>query len=634
MEFSTTTTRPRNVDWKRAAAILYGDWGTSKAYVIGLAFAVAGYSSPWLIGAMCLLTALVGVNYMTICRHYPNGGGVYASVRHRSEIISIVGAFLLIADYIVTAAVSALSAFLYLGVPHPEWFAAASIAIIGALNYFGPKHTGGAAVLVAVPTAIVVVLLGILALPHLGEAVSHIQPLHGGFFHNWNAFVAIVLALSGVEAIANSTGVMKLNPGSTLEKPDVSKTANKAIIVVMLEVCLFTGLLGLAMAALPGLVVANGDVNAPGAEGVRDYMLRYMAQIFAGNLLGPVFGHVAAWAVSIVFGILLLSAVNTAIVALSGISFLMARDQEMPPIFAKLNSFGVPNAGLFFAVLVPAGLVIAVSDMSGLADLYAVGVVGAIAVNLGATSTDWKLALKNHERALMFVTFVIMAVIEISLFIDKPNARIFAFTVLAIGLILRGLAKESSERKAKAAQEAALQAAVLAMESTGRSAIATHGQKNLIEPKAPAATGTAVAPVPVPKSYNGPVLVAVRGVGRTLDFAVKEAAENGQPLYVLFVREQPVIAPGDRKKKWTEDKQARETFESLRDKGLGESIIPCYAVSDAPANTIADLASTIGAERVLLGAPQRNTLIHMLRGNIIREVAALLPDDIHLLVCV
>ena len=69
-------------------------------------------------------------------------------------------------------------------------------------------------------------------------------------------------------------------------------------------------------------------------------------------------------------------------------------------------------------------------------------------------------------------------------------------------------------------------------------------------------------------------------------------------------------------------------------KGLGESIIPCYAVSDAPANTIADLASTIGAERVLLGAPQRNTLIHMLRGNIIREVAALLPDDIHLLVCV
>lgn len=138
----------------------------------------------------------------------------------------------------------------------------------------------------------------------------------------------------------------------------------------------------------------------------------------------------------------------------------------------------------------------------------------------------------------------------------------------------------------------------------------------------------------VTRTYSGPILTAVRGRGRTLDFALKEAAENGQPLYVLFVREQPVIAPGDRKRKWSEDAQAREIFESLRDKGLGETVIPCYAVSDAPAQTIADLASTIGAERVLLGAPQRNTLIHMLRGNIIREVATLLPDDIHLLVCV
>ena len=112
------TRRPRDVDSLRAAAILYGDWGTSKAYVIGLAFSLASYSSFWLIAAMCLLMALVGISYMTICRHYPNGGGVYASVHHRSRTIAIIGAFLLIADYIVTAAISALSAFQYLGMPH------------------------------------------------------------------------------------------------------------------------------------------------------------------------------------------------------------------------------------------------------------------------------------------------------------------------------------------------------------------------------------------------------------------------------------------------------------------------------------------------------------------------------------
>ena len=55
-----TVHRPRNVDWKRAAALLYGDWGTSKAYVLGLAFLAAGFSSLPIILAVCALTGLVG----------------------------------------------------------------------------------------------------------------------------------------------------------------------------------------------------------------------------------------------------------------------------------------------------------------------------------------------------------------------------------------------------------------------------------------------------------------------------------------------------------------------------------------------------------------------------------------------
>ncbi|HYY13690.1 MAG TPA: amino acid permease, partial [Chthoniobacterales bacterium] len=411
------------MDWKRAAAILYGDWGTSKAYVIGLAFAVAGYSSFWLIAAMCVLTALVGINYMIICRLYPDGGGVYAAVRHRSEVISIVGAFLLIADYLVTAAISSLSAFAYLGVPHPEKFAAGAIFAIGLLNLLGPKHTGGLAFLISVPTALVVMTLGLFSIPHLGAAVAHLQPLHDGFWPNWTAFVTIVLALSGVEAIANATGVMKLNPGSTDTDPSVTKTSTPALLVVMLEVCVFTALLGLAMHALGGLQIVNGDVDAPGSPGVRDYMLRYMGQVFVGAALGSSGGHAFALAVSAVFGLLLFSAVNTSIVALINIQFLLARDREIPRIFQRLNKWGVPSLAMIMATLVPMLLVIFVKDIAGLAELYAVGVVGAIATNLGATATDRSRPIKPWERALMFVTFLLMAAIELSLLADKPNAR-------------------------------------------------------------------------------------------------------------------------------------------------------------------------------------------------------------------
>jgi amino acid transporter len=600
------TTRPRNVDSPCAAAILYGDWGTSKAYVIGLAFAIAGYSSFWLILAMCLLTALVGVNYIAICRHYPDGGGVYASVRHRSEILSIVGAFLLIADYIVTAAISALSAFQYLGVDHPELFAAAAIVGIGALNYFGPKHTGGLAFLISVPTAVVVVILGLFCLPHLGQAIHNLKPLAGGFFGNWNGFVGIVLALSGVEAIANATSVMKLDPGSTDEHPSVSKTSTPAILWVMAEVCIFTALLGLGMLALNGLQIHDGDVNAPGSPGVRDYMLRYMAEIFVGHPFGTWAGAVAGWVVSGVFGFLLLSAVNTAIVDLIAISFLMSRDRELPQAFEKLNRFGVPNLGLIVATVIPAILVVTVKDVAGLADLYAVGVVGAIATNLGASSTDKKLGLERWERILMFCTFLIMAAIEVSLFIDKPNARLFAATILVFGLILRGLVTESAQKKAV------------------HLGPATDAKK---------AEATASSfPAPIRETTGAPMLCAVRGIGRTLDFALQEAKETDRPLYLLFVREQPVLAPEDRKRKWMEDDEAREIFSYAKSKAEGHTVLPCYAVSDSPGDTIVDIAATVGASYVILGGPQRNMIVNLLRGSIIRYISSILPEEIHLLV--
>jgi len=586
---------------------LYGDWGTSKAYVIGLAFAVAGYASFWLIAAMCVITALVGVNYMIICRLYPDGGGVYASVRHRSEVISIVGAFLLVADYLVTAAISALSAFQYLGVPHPEKFAAAAILAIGLLNLLGPKQTGGLAFLVSIPAVIVVITLGLFCLPHMSEAFGHLQPLHGTFGKNWFAFVGIVLALSGVEAIANATGVMKLDPGTTEENPCVVKTSTPAIVIVMIEVCVFTALFGLAAHALNGLQIVNGDVNAPGAEGVRDYMLRYMGQIFVGGALGPGLGHFFAVIVSIVFGLLLLSAANTAIVDLIAIQFLMSRDRELPKIFQKLNNWGVPNAATLLATLVPMLLVVAVKDMSGLADLYAVGVVGAIATNLGATATDRRLSIKLWERTLMFATFIVMASIEISLLIDKPNARYFAITILVIGLILRGLVLE---RRMKKETKPALMPERMDVDVVAQARESSVG---------PAIGGEAI-------------LCAIRGTGRTLDFALREARKTGSRLYLLFVREQAFMTEQDARRKWQDDEEASRVFNEAKQKAGDQPPLFAYAVSPSAAETIVDIAATLGASRLILGALQRNALINLLRGNVIREVSNSLPEEIDLLV--
>jgi nucleotide-binding universal stress UspA family protein len=376
----------------------------------------------------------------------------------------------------------------------------------------------------------------------------------------------------------------------------------------MLEVCLFTVLLSLGAHALGGLQVNKDDVDAPGNPGVRDYMLRYMAQMFVGGTLGATMGHVAAWAVSIVFAFLLLSAVNTAIVDLIAIQFLMSRDRELPSVFQKLNKFGVPNLAVIVATVIPAILVLVVSDMAGLADLYAVGVVGAIATNLGATSTDKKVGLGGWERALMFGTFLVMLAIEISLFIDKPNARVFAVTILAIGLILRGLVTEASQKKTLAGAQGA-----------GTSL--------------PASNNSHPAFVPNPDAASGPPIVcAIRGVGKTLEFALEEARLSHRPLYVLYIRALPALSEADQNRRWSEDEEARMVFSQAKNMANGHPVFPCYAVSDSVADTIVDITATMGASLLVLGAPVRNRLLHLLRGDIVQRVSENLPEDIHLLV--
>src|SRR5690242_20048943 len=111
--------RPRNLGWFGASGLLFGDWGTSRLYVLGIAFVVGGRSSFWLIAAMSLLILFVGWAYTQICRIYPDGGGVYTAARHRSALLGVVGALLLFADYTITASLSAVDAFHYFGLREP-----------------------------------------------------------------------------------------------------------------------------------------------------------------------------------------------------------------------------------------------------------------------------------------------------------------------------------------------------------------------------------------------------------------------------------------------------------------------------------------------------------------------------------
>lgn len=615
----TITTRPRNVDWKRAAAILYGDWGTSKAYVPGLAFALAGYSSFWFVLAVGLLTALVGINYIWICKYFPDGGGVYSSARTQSRHLALIGGFLLIADYIVTASLSCYDAFLYFGFDFEDskrW-AIAAIFIIGSINFFGPRHSGSIAVVLGMATAMVLGLLALACLPQLPWAIANVELPKGEPMQWWSTFVGVILALSGVEAIANATGVMKLDPGSTAAQPSVAIGARKAIRPVMLEVCVLTALFGLAIHAIPGL-----DPQAHTGD-----MLRYLGEVFVDQPLAQLTGaewlaerHVFSGVVGFVIGCLLLSAVNTAIVDLVGIIYMMSKDREMPPALSQLNGFGVPWITMLIAMLAPI-LVIDLQSgenaLHGLAEMYAIGVVGAITVNLGSSAFNRSIPMLRRERWVMGLSFLILAAVELTIARTKPKALIFALVVIGVGFLARAI----HLRTAPAPGPARSRPSILRRWPWKRARLATTTN----EEEAKGLLARMGGPQPIRS-----VLVAVRSVTPVLRFSAELARLNGAVLYVLFVREIQGVMPVGFVKE--HDREAREVFAAARLATEGAEVREIYSVDADAAWTILDNVVTLGIDVVVLAMSRRGFFSRLVHGDTTTALAEHLPAETSLLV--
>lgn len=603
--------RPRNLGWFGAAGLLFGDWGTSRLYVLGIAFLIAGRSSFWLIAAMSVLILFVGWAYTQVCRIYPDGGGVYTAARHRHPLLGVVGALLLFADYTITASLSAVEAFHYFGLGkhptaqvveadpgayvdlHPEkkppadaaaeaaheslwhWnspglWAIIAIVVIGGLNLLGPKHTAGPALMAAIGMIVITLLVVVFALPQIDWHNVHLPPPRGERSEIWQAFVAVVLALSGVEAIASLTGVMK--------KP-VYKTASRSIWLVAVEVAVFNVLLALIMAATVGL----------GRENHKNDMLAFLA--------GTYIGVIGEWTVRIVGGILLLSAANTAIGALMGTLYVMSRDGELPRVLQKLNGFGAPVVGGIIAAAVPAIVLLFFHDLEKLAHLYAIGIVGAVAINCLITAFHPRLR-KWWRMAAMLGLGLLLVGIWITLALTKLHALIFVCIVMAVGLIARQITRYASRRQG--APSLLRQAIVEQLPPAA-----------LVKPK---------------------MLLSTAGSSRLAEPALTMAAAHGSALVVSYVREVALSYKVESETQLTLDTDvaAQTLFTRFLDLGhqYNVPIIPMYDTGTNAAELIAETAAINGVQRVLIGSSRRGTLHHFIKGSFQRKLESLLPPDI------
>src|SRR5438876_291233 len=495
--------RPRNVDWKRAAALLYGDWGTSKAYVIGLAFLAAGFSS---------LPIILAVSALHLTTHF-------------------------------------------------------------------------------------------------------LQPRHESLGTLWVQFVGVILALSGAESIANVTGVMKLDPGSTMDKPSVARESLKAIIPVAIEVVVGTALLGWAMLSLPSVLgktlhLTNSSSIASVLQLRSEDMLRFIGEQFATATFSPAIGNLFGWIVGVVFFLLLLSAANTAIVAIIGLLYMMSRDREMPRQFRQLNRHGVPIHPLLIAIGLPAIVLLFAANFTALAGLYAIGVVEAITVNLGSCTFNRTMGFTWYDHLLFGITFVVLAFVVITLAHTKLDALQFVLAVLIGGLALRAYTLK-------------LQGLTTLTVTREVAKMVTPGLAATLRPQL---------------QEGQKIMVAARGITPVLSFAMDEARLRKATLCVLYVKEVAVYytAAGTPlgRAKWRDNPEANAIMCSMLKLGeeRGINVVPLYAASEDAAATIVDLAATMGIDFLVIGASQRSAMAKLLRGSVATNVAQQLPDSIRLII--
>lgn len=636
--------RPRQLRWYHAGPMLFGDLGTSRLYVLGLAFYFTRHASFFHIIAVNLLLVLVSCCYLIICRKYPEGGGVYSSARHSSKMLAVIGGLMLCADYTVTAALSCLDAFRYLGVEGDisgfRVELACTLGAIGALgivNWFGPRGMGRVAMVVALATIFLTLVVGLCALPHLHHMRVEFPVREryslSAWGDAWVGFTEIVLALSGIEAIANMTGIMV---------PPVRVTSRRSILPVLLEVVVMNLILAAAMNALPDAKLIDPEGNPQGTDN--------MMAVLATAYVGPTFSFLA----SFVFGALLLSGVNTAVTDLMAVQYMMARDGEAPAILTKLNRHGVPGFALVTALLIPAFLLVLFPDITQLAGLYSVGVVAAITINLLATGYTRQFQLGGWERWMLIIVGGLMGAILLTLLWTKPTARAFSLAILNMGLAARMISLASQAKVPGLTGPAFQLTAVLLFLSQAALTYRVPPEDWLFLFLSVANTVTLAVlsgylSRNIPEKMERPPLenldgdydpttyhlVAANRPSGLIQGVLEDAQKSRAGVVLVFVRHlSPSLAGSGAKHTISDDEDAREVFEPALAvaKNLGVPLDLVYLPGGPIAERIAQTAIDRKASRVYAGLPSRKGIMRLFRGDVIGPLAELLPENIELVV--
>lgn len=393
--------------------------------------AVAGVGatvlSPWIALAVVGVLIVVVASYRQTVYAYPSGGGDYEVVStNLGPHAGLAVASALLADYILTVAVSVSSGTGYLAAAVPAVasykveIAVGVVTLLALLNLRGTRESGAA---FAIPTYLYMAAVGVMAVVgfvqeatgHLGQAPSAgyevvaqtgwDQGLTGlaGAFLVLRAFSSGCAALTGVEAISNGV--------PSFQRP---KSRNAATTLLMLG--------GIAAAMLLSIIHLAGATGVRIVENPATELLDNGVPLGPSYHQDPVIGQLAAtifadvkpmfYLVTAVTGLILVLAANTAFNGFPVLASVLGRDEFLPRQLASRGDRLAYSNGIIVLWLGAVAFIVGFgADTNRLIQLYIVGVFISFTLSqIGmvrhwtrelATATDAAVRSRMHRSRII-----------------------------------------------------------------------------------------------------------------------------------------------------------------------------------------------------------------------------------------
>lgn len=603
----------RQLNWLLAWAVVFCDIGTSVYYVPGILYDNVGDKTPFFI----LLTTLgfipLALKYIEITWRNPEGGGVVTiTTKAFGPMSGCLGGMLITTSYFLTAAISSVSAFHYIGsiLPfldsHIVPLASVGLLTLAILNIIGIRESATVALIMA-STALVVDILVIafsanqLSVNQWTQAWKTLSPGHDMSVRNLLiGFGAAWLAFSGLESISQLSPTMRF---------PLRRTTRRAMLAVIVTTVITSPLLSLL-----SINLLPDEIKATQSE-------RFISEI---AMISGGFGLKLAVVASA--STLLLFAANTAIIGTYHIFLALSNTGFLPRVISLRNEkFRSPHVAISIATIAPIAVILATGgQLALLGEMYAFGLLGAFVFSsLSLDVIRWKLGRRDPAFWIgVLTTAMVMLAWGVNL-VEKQLATYFGSFVTGVGMLI-----------AVGVRRAWFMDLLVQIPFVQRlQARAYRASEELVEDELKGLMTLAEA-VEVKPLYSSSTLLALRDESpRLIQEGITRAKGKGEPaLYCIYVEEWPGLFGGNTPHMPNEQgvKTLRSALQAVRDNHI--EIIPIWTVSHSADDAIANAAKALNVDAVVIGASRRSAFYHMLRGHVVKGLMKKLPRDCHLII--